>query len=505
MIGASIQARLTGWYVTVLAVATLTLTGASWWLSSQSVVRAADVSLEARVEGVRDFLENPRTRLTVEGLQDEFSEYAELTRGEALLEVIDGAGVVLVRPSIPGWVDMADGEAERATPTEIRPVDRVLGQLPFRVASARIEALGRSYRVTVAAPMGPAYAALGRFRRWLLLLLPAVLGLAAVGGYWVSRRALAPVDEVTRAVQAITVQNLDRRLAVPAADDELRRLASTFNDVLARLDTAVGDIVRFTGDASHELRTPVALVRTTAELALRHERTPQEYRVAFGEVLDHAKHMSALVDDLLMLARTDAGIETGGDATFDLRQVAVDMTRQVSALAEERRVKVEVDIPSDPVIIKGDELSLRRLLMILLDNAVKYSPCAASVWLRVSAAADDRLGAMAVIEVSDRGIGLDPAEVPRLFERFYRGARARQHAPEGTGLGLAIARTIVDRHGGSITLEAASGSSGGGGCRVRVLIPLDRVSPQMQDDVFVPASSIGEDSAIVDAQVSHAS
>jgi len=151
------------------------LTGASWWLSNQSVIRATDVGLQARVEGVRDFLENPRTRLTVEGLQDEFGEYAELTRGEALLEVIDAAGVVLVRPSVLGWAEMADGEARIVNSSDVRPNDRMLGKLPFRVASARIEALGRMYRVTVAAPMGPAYAALNRFHRWLLLLLPAIL------------------------------------------------------------------------------------------------------------------------------------------------------------------------------------------------------------------------------------------------------------------------------------------------------------------------------------------
>ena len=478
MIAASIRVRLTAWYVAVLAIATLTLTGASWWLSSQSVVRAADISLEARVEGVRDFLENPRTRLTVEGLQDEFSEYAELTRGEALLEVIDGAGVVLVRPSIPGWAEMVAREGKIANPTAIRPNDRVVGQLPFRVASARIEALGRMYHVTVAAPMGPAYAALNRFHRWLLLLLPAVLALAGAGGYWISRRALAPVDQVTRAVQAITVQSLDQRLVVPAADDELRRLASTFNDVLARLQSAVGDIVRFTADASHELRTPVALVRTTAELALRHERTPREYRAALTDVLDHARNMSVLVDDLLVLARTDAGIEPRETALLDLRAVVSDAGREIAELAKARSVSVCVETPSEPLMVKGDHLSLRRLVLILLDNAVKYSPSGKKVHVRVSGERPASNGtALALIEITDSGIGLDPTERSRIFERFYRGARARQHAPDGTGLGLAIAQTIVDRYGGSITLSPSEDANRGEGCRVEVWLPLEAAAP----------------------------
>ena len=474
MIGASIRARLTAWYVAVLAVATLSLTGASWWLFSQSVIHAADISFEACVEGVRDFLENPRTRLTVEGLQDEFSEYTELTRGEALLEVIDDAGVVLVRPSIPGWTEMADGEARMAPSSEVRPNDRLLGKLPFRVASARIEASGRMYRVTVAAPMGPAYAALNRFHGWLLLLLPTVLALAGAGGYWVSRRALAPVDQVTRAVQAITLQSLDQRLEVPAADDELRRLASTFNDVLARLHSAVGDIVRFTADASHELRTPVSLVRMTAELALRHERTPREYRAALSDVVDHARNMSALVDDLLVLARTDAGIEPRETAPLDLREIVCEAGSEIAELAKARSVSVCLSTPEAPVMVRGDRVSLRRLMMILLDNAVKYSPIGSQVLLRVSGErpAGDRTG-LAMIAVIDSGIGLDPTKASRIFERFYRGARARRHAPDGTGLGLAIARTITDRYAGSITLSPSGDANGAGGCRVEVSLPLD--------------------------------
>ncbi len=473
--GTSIGARLTAWYVVVLAIATVALTAASWWLSNRSVVRAADIGLQARVEGVQDFLENPRTRLTVEGLQDEFSEYAELTRGEALLEVIDGAGVVLVRPSIPGWVRMADSEARTSRTGNLHPNDRVLGGSPYRVASARVDALGRTYRVTVAAPMGPAYAALNRFHRWLLLFLPAVLAFAGLGGYWVSRRALAPVDQMTRAVQAITVQSLDRRLAVPAADDELRRLASTFNGVLARLESAVGDIVRFTADASHELRTPVSLVRTTAEVALRHERTPREYRTALADVVDHARNMSELVDDLLVLARTDAGIEPRDTERLDTREIVLEAGRDIAELAATRSVNVSVDTPSEALLIKGDGVSLRRLVVILLDNAVKYSLPGSSVYLRISAEVPSDEGpSHAVLEIRDSGIGLEVSEGPRLFERFYRGARARQHAPEGTGLGLAIAQKIVKRHNGSISLSPAERD--GRGCSVVVKLPAEEMS-----------------------------
>lgn len=490
MIGGSLRARLTVWYVTILAVATLSLTGASWWLSDLSVVRAADTSLQARVEGVQRFLENPDTRLTVAGLRDEFREYAELTRGEALLEVIDASGVVLCRPSVPGWRDVADAEAPPYDALGLQPGDGVLGGLPFRVASARIEAAGRPYRVTVAAPMGPALAALERFHRLLLWLVPAVLGFAGIGGYWLSRRALAPVDRITSAAQAITVESLDRRLDLPAANDELRRLAATFNEMLARLQSAVGEIVRFTADASHELRTPVALVCTTAEVSLRRDRQPEEYRRALEEVLAYGRHMSALVDDLLVLARTDAGLDAPGDETVDLGEIARDACAEVQPLADGQSIRLCRDLRDGSLIVRGDRRALWRLVRILLDNAVRYTPAGGTVRLTVSRA-PDRGGAApaALVDVSDDGIGVDPDEVPRLFERFYRGARARQHRPEGSGLGLAIARTITERHSGSIAIGAPGRTGRGHGCRVQVRLPLDRAVPAGSRDAAALAGT----------------
>lgn len=229
--------------------------------------------------------------------------------------------MVLCRPAVPGWDRLEARSADRAASADVQAFDRRLGGSPFRVASSWIDARGRRYRVTVAAPMAAADGAIERFHGLLVLLVPLALLVAGIGGYSVSRRALAPVDRLTSAVQAITVERLDRRLELPHADDELRRLASTFNDMLARLQSAVGEMVRFTADASHELRTPVTLVRTTAELSLRHNRPAQEYRQALEEVLGYSQHMTGLVDDLLMLARTDAGIGTAATAAASLTRL----------------------------------------------------------------------------------------------------------------------------------------------------------------------------------------
>jgi signal transduction histidine kinase len=465
----SIRAKLTAWYIGVLTVITLAFAAASWWLSTQSVLRATDASLRARVEGVRAFLQNPRTRLTVESLRDEFGEYAELTRNEALLEVIDESGVVLCRPSIPGWADLAAGESPIVAAGEVRAHDLLLADQPFRVASAQVVAHDRPYHVTVAAPMQPAYAALNQFHRLLLGVLPFLIGLAGVGGYWVSRRALAPVDQVTSAVQAITLQSLNRRLDLPRANDELRRLAATFNDVLERLEAAVADIVRFTADASHELRTPVSLIRTTTDLALRHERTPDEYRRALSEIRGHAQHMSELVSDLLALARTDAGIEPHGASPVDVTETAAQAIKDIGDAAASRSVTISATLPDASVFVTGDEPSFKRLLLILLENAVKYSHPAGEVRVGVETGTGAEHGDV-VVAVCDDGIGIDPSERSKLFERFFRGSRARQHAPDGTGLGLAIAQAIVKRYGGTISIDFSTGENGSG-CHVTVRLP----------------------------------
>jgi heavy metal sensor kinase len=320
---------------------------------------------------------------------------------------------------------------------------------PFRVAAATLVVDAKTYRVTAAIPMGPTYAALGRFAWSLALLLPLVVLLTAAGGWWISGRALSPVDQMTRAVQAISLRNLDRRLDVPTADDELQRLAVTFNDMLKRLQTAVADMVRFTAEASHELKTPVSIVRATAEVTLSRERTAAEYRHALADVLEQSERMSALVNDLLALARVDAGVEASDSATVDLGAIGQDVSREVQASMDRKTLTYTASLAAD-VNTRGSAESFRRLMLILLDNAIKYTPEGGCVWLRVATAISGGSGAC-IVEVTDTGTGIDPSERSRVFDRFYRSAAARQHA-DGSGLGLSIARAIVERHGGTIAV-----------------------------------------------------
>jgi signal transduction histidine kinase len=262
----------------------------------------------------------------------------------------------------------------------------------------------------------------------------------------------------------MTVRDLDRRLDVPAADDELTRLIVTFNEMLARVEHAVAELVNFTAEAAHELRTPVTLVRTTADVALSKERSADEYRAALADVVAHTEQMTTLVGDLLDLARADTGA-LPADAFVDLCDVTARAARQMAPAMAGRGLRFTVDSGRPPLMVRGDADSLRRVVVILLDNARKYSRDHGPVGLAVRVDRDANRGR---VEIVDEGIGIAPEDRGRVFDRFYRSPTARAHAAEGSGLGLSIARLIVLRYGGAIAIEARPG----GGCAVTVDFPL---------------------------------
>jgi len=483
MTARSIRVRLTIWYLTVLALSTVILAAGSSWLVRRSMVEAADATLTSRIDGTRQFIatlerevtpsedrgdrDHPHREKNSAQMQDEFREFVELTFGEVLLEVADSSDLVLCKPTVPGWDQLPEVREAGAGASPLVTADRTLAERPVRVASGRFKIGSRVYHLVAALPMAPAYDALARFQWWLAGLVPVVLLVAGLGGYAISRRALAPVDRMIRAAQAITVKNLDHRIDVPTADDELRRLAVTFNDMLGRLHAAVAEMTRLTAEASHELRTPVALIRATAEVAIGRDRPAADYKQALADVLDHAERMSTLVGDLLMLARSDAGVEPQERVSLDLCQVIRDAAEDMRAAMTRAELALTVDVPNQAVEMAGNPDSLRRLVVILLDNAKKYSKAGGTVRVQLVASPAGAPGS-AVIDVVDTGIGIDAADRPHVFDRFYRSAAARVHAAEGSGLGLAIAQTIVLRHHGTIALEAGPG---GIGCAARIVLP----------------------------------
>jgi two-component system OmpR family sensor kinase len=273
-----------------------------------------------------------------------------------------------------------------------------------------------------------------------------------VGGYVLSTRSLAPLASMAAQAKTITGHNLETRLDIGEPAEELAALVVAFNELLSRLDQSFESMRRFVADASHELRTPISVIRGEADVALSKDRSPAEYKQSLAIVLDESRRLSRLVDDLLNLARADAGHVKLQVRDFYLNDLLADCCRTVQALAGARNLTVECR-PGADLQFRGDEELLRRLVMNLLDNAIRYTPPGGSV-----EAALESDGDRVRIRVADTGIGIPDEAAPHIFERFYRADKARSRQDGGFGLGLAIVKWIAESHDGAVELSSRNGA-----------------------------------------------
>lgn len=453
----SIRIRLTLWYSLVL-LAALSLFGWGIWLSaSHRLMASVDAALVEQAKGVITVIRNEIDPSHPEQLQEELTEYAQATPDGNLIEVRDERGHQILSSKVVA-LERAAAAGQSAFG------DQKTGHAHYRTYASAVTVKGAPFQILVATPLRETKSILRQLQILLLSAAPVVLLIAALGGYWISRRALAPVDEITQAARSIGIENLSRRLAVPPTGDELQRLSETWNDMLARLESAVKRLSQFTADASHELRTPIALIRTTAELTLRRERSTETYRGALREIVAESERTTRLVEDLLMLARADAGLPALPLENIELTPLVRDICEQGQVLAEARQLQILTDLPREPVFVKANDPALRRLLLLLVDNAVKYTPAGGRIILSVG---HDPAGATLVVR--DTGIGIPDTALPHVFERFYRVDDSRNRDAGGAGLGLSIAKWIAERHHASLEAESVLGQ----GSTFRVRFPLN--------------------------------
>ncbi len=462
MITLPIRIRLTAWYFAVLAVVLSAFGITAYVEMRHSIRQTVDEELQIRAEGVHQLIERTIQRGARQDLPEGLREHTELRAGGALLQVSDEQGNWLYRSKV-----MSDYGVPRPVTIPKRATEYLGRDVPLRIWSEKVAVGGDSYLIQSAFEMDDFYEALDYFALLLYISIPLLLLFAAGGGYWISSLALTPVDRIALTARNISAQNLSSRLEVPQTRDELQRLSETLNGMLARLEAAFKKITQFTADASHELRTPVAVMRTRAELSLRKARSADEYRDVIAEVLAELEKTSGLIEQLMFLARADSGAETLHFTATNVAEVLREACHQGVALAEAKQIAFQEQIPTGSMWIQGDATSLRRLFLILIDNAVKYTPGGGQVEVSLQ-----RNGHYAIAEVRDTGIGISDADLPNVFERFYRADKARTRELGGVGLGLSIGRWITEVHAGTVEVR----SSPGRGSTFQIRLPLADVS-----------------------------
>jgi heavy metal sensor kinase len=455
----TIRARLTVLYFAVLALSFLSF----FWICDIGFRRSIETTVNAasrtNLETVQRLVAGAEPN-GPEAIAAELRDLSNLWANGAVFEVADSAGQWLFR-SEQFLQENQTPPAAIARETKFYTTNLSFNQ--YRVALAMVQAGGKSFEIHAAVPTEPFDQALDRFRLIEKESLPLLVLLASLLGYWLSGKSLAPVDRIIRSAEQIGVENLSSRLEVPKPHDELRRLIETLNAMLGRIEASFHRITQFTADASHDLRTPVAVIRTTAEIALRRNRTDAEYRAALLRILETSVETSDLLESLLTLARADAGSAGFELHPLDLNVQVRKAQEQAVVLASEKSLRFTLRAPEAPVWVRADAIAIHRLLLILIDNALKYTPAGGQCEIALTRTANE-----ALITVADTGIGIPESELDAIFERFRRADRTRSRETPGVGLGLAIARWITQMHGGAITAE----SNLGRGSVFRVQLPM---------------------------------
>jgi heavy metal sensor kinase len=324
---------------------------------------------------------------------------------------------------------------------------------------------GNRFIVESGAPYHQIEVALHGLLLTFAIYMPFVVSLAVAGGYWLMRRSLQPVDEITKRAEGITSTNLSQRLPVIRSGDELERLSMSLNRMIERLDNAFQHINRFSADASHELRTPLTILQLELEGIAQNHRRDVSLGEQIGSALEETHRMSRIVESLLTISRLDAGEVKMDKSHLDLGELAASTAGEMNLLAEEKSISVRIHAGLG-VEVAGDRVRLQQVVVNLIDNSIKYTAKGGTIEVRVG-----REGNNAVLEVSDNGLGIPSHDLPHVFERFYRADKARSRASGGAGLGLSIVKAICSAHHGDIQVSSQEGK----GSTFRVELPLLQV------------------------------
>lgn len=458
----SIHFRLTLWYSLGLIIGAALVFSAFYIITRQTLLAQTDSTISSHAEGIISLVTSnigPDSSgiFSREIITQQFSEMPGM-----LVVIADAAGKTISGSQTVSVSNQAITSLLEKSAAIIRPTfsERTVGTTILRIGIFPVIIDGvTSNLVLVGHPVDVIYQSLSSLSLtllgiFLLLLLPII-----IGGYYLSRRALSPVADLAKQLEKITSQNLNESLKEPHTGDEVQKLVLNFNDLLQRLHTAFERERRFISDVTHELKTPLATIRAGVEVGLSRTRSEEEYRQILNESLVDIERLAGTLNNVLDLAWSEAEQSKELVEVLDLSKLTEEISQLCVKLAQKKRIKVESAVNPE-IFIAGREDKVFRALLNIVDNAVKYTLAKGQINIRLL-----RGGNQAVLTVSDNGIGISREELPKVFNRFYRGPRTT--ATLGSGLGLAIAKGIINAHRGEITII----SRVGGGTSVVITLP----------------------------------
>jgi two-component system OmpR family sensor kinase len=443
------RVRLTATYSALFIVLATVVSSAFYVAYVRSQYASTDSELSERVQALINGLETDVTPARI----DKKDAVPDIEQGEVSAMLLASDGTILDSIGRPVTPHLARA-VYRRRPTFTTPILETMSDTggEVRVLAKEVDFGNGVHGVMVGShPMSEVQVALNEAKVLLVVVVVSMVVIASVLGYWTAGRALKPVRVIAGAARDISEHDLNRRIALDLPPDELGELAGTFNAMLARLESGFATLQRFTADAAHELRAPLAMIRAELEVSLGRARTVDEYQATHRLVLGEVERMSRLADQLLLLARADAGSLAPRFERLDLSDLLEETVDRWRVLAGSRGVRLALE-PPPPGSLWADRELLRRLIDNLLDNAVRHSPAGEDVIL-TAAREDGRWR----LEVADAGPGVDASIRDRLFQRFARADPARGRETGGAGLGLALCAVIADLHGGSLALAPPNG------------------------------------------------
>ncbi|SNB47580.1 cell wall metabolism sensor histidine kinase WalK [Geobacter sp. DSM 9736] len=455
MIFRSIRFSLTFWYSVTLAVVLVVFSSFLYLIIREQFYHEADRELLTIAEAIASPTMEPFRNSAPSVIDQVLEDFLGPKISNKYVQIFDGTGDVYSRSRNLKDIRLP---LTKSTLTEASQGNIVYetvttpGLYPVRSISFPLFSDGRLSRIIyVGTSLAAETETLDKILLILFITIPTSLLLVGSGGWFLAGRALKPVDLITRSAQKITAENLNQRLEVVNPNDEIGRLAETFNRTLARLDHSFKRTRQFSSDVSHELRTPLTILRGETEVGLRWAKEPEDFRELLRSNLDEIKRMSEIIEYLLELSRIEAGELPLDIQEVDLEELLHEMIGSLEAEASVKGIGLDL-IQSGPVFVKGDRLRIKQVFINLLENGMKHTPSGGRVRIILSYAAES-----ATVEFADSGPGIPEEDIPFIFERFYRVDKARNRSHGGLGLGLSIAKSLAEAQGGRIEVSSVLG------------------------------------------------